>query len=167
MTQNKDNKPKPRRVRGTGIYSDDEFTFKPSEQREPTQLNVKTSKGAKSWETTGSDPSRMICLKTKMSAPDQFAELTEQFNALTRDLKPKKSLTPPEEQRVVNEDGLQFWLSEQKGELTFTGKVDLSRHPRDWQAEVLRQVQLVVRRLPASDRFCQTIKKYTNPSNKK
>ena len=41
--------------------------------------------------------------------------------------------------------------------MTFTGTIDLSRHPRDWQAEVLRQVQLVVRRLPASEHFNKVI----------
>ena len=30
-------------------------------------------------------------------------------------------------------------------------------HPRDWQAEVLRMVQLIVRRLPASERFNKVI----------
>jgi hypothetical protein len=41
--------------------------------------------------------------------------------------------------------------------MPFTGTIDLSRHPRDRQAEVLRQVQLVVRRLPASERFNKVI----------
>ena len=63
----------------------------------------------------------------------------------------------PENQRVVCEDGLECWLDEAKGQLTFTGSIDLTRHYRDWQAEVLRQVQLVVRRLPASERFNKTI----------
>ena len=52
---------------------------------------------------------------------------------------------------------MECWLNEQKNMVTFTGTIDLSKHPRDWQAEVLRQVQLVVRRLPASERFNKTI----------
>jgi hypothetical protein len=58
---------------------------------------------------------------------------------------------------VVKENGLECWLDEEKNEMTFTGRIDLSRHSRDWQAEVLRQVQLVVRRLPASDKFNRVI----------
>ena len=50
--------------------------------------------------------------------------------------------------------------------MTFTGRIDLSRHSRDWQAEVLRQVQLVVRRLPASDRFNKLINNIKKGGNK-
>jgi hypothetical protein len=50
--------------------------------------------------------------------------------------------------------------------MTFTGIIDLSRHSRDWQAEVLRQVQLVVRRLPASERFNKVINNIKNGGNK-
>ena len=63
----------------------------------------------------------------------------------------------PDNLRVVSEDGLQCWLNESKGELTFTGTINIAKHSRDWQAEVLRQVQLVVRRLPASERFNRII----------
>lgn len=72
-------------------------------------------------------------------------------------MKPKKATQLPESLRVVAEDGLDCWLNDEKGEVTFTGTIDLTKHPRDWQAEVLRQVQLVVRRLPASDRFNKVI----------
>ena len=41
--------------------------------------------------------------------------------------------------------------------MTYTGTISLSQHPRDWQAEVLKQVQQVVRRLPASDKFNKVI----------
>ena len=109
--------------------------------------------GGKRWTTTGSDPSKMISLKSKESSADQYADFVSQFNALTKDLKPKKPVTLPDSLRVVKEEGLECWLDEQKSKMTFTGTIDLSRHSRDWQAEVLRQVQLVVRRLPASDRF--------------
>ena len=158
------------RVRGSGCYdlSDYSFNFKAFNVASSTQTNVKScAGGGKRWTTTGADPSKMFSLKTKESSADQYADVLAQFNALTRDMKPRKPLTPPEEQRVVNEDGLQCWLNESKAELTFSGSVNIGKHPRDWQAEVLRQVQLVVRRLPASDRFNQTIKKYTNQTNKK
>jgi hypothetical protein len=50
--------------------------------------------------------------------------------------------------------------------MTFTGTINLARHPRDWQAETLRLVQLVVRRLPASERFNKVINNIKNGGNK-
>jgi hypothetical protein len=68
--------------------------------------------------------------------------------------------------RMVAEDGLQCWLDTEKGKMTFTGTVDLSRHCRDWQAEVLRLVQLVVRRLPANEKFNKVVNNIKNGGNK-
>ena len=169
MAQNQENNtPKPRKVRGTGIYSGNEFTFKPCEEGPSSQTNVKTcAGGGKRWVTTGSDPSKMITLKSKESSADQYSDFVKQFEALTKDLHPKKPVTMPDSQRVVNESGLQCWLNATKGELTFTGTIDLSKHSRDWQAEVLRQVQLVVRRLPASERFNKVINTIKNGGTKK
>ena len=168
MTQTSNPQPKPRKVRGTGIYLGDGFTFKPSEEGPSSQTNVKTCNGGgKRWTTTGSDPSKMISLKSKESSPDQYADFVRQFDALTKDLKPEKPVTLPDSLRVVKENGLECWLDEEKNEMTFTGTVDLSRHSRDWQAEVLRQVQLVVRRLPASDRFNKLVSNIKNGGNKK
>ena len=99
----------------------------------------------------------MISLKCKESSADPYSDLLTQFNALTRDLKPEKPIAMPSELRVVKEEGLECWLDEEKLELSFSGRVDLSRHPRDWQAEVLRQVQLVARRLPANQQFNKII----------
>lgn len=153
-------KPKKIRVRGTGTYNpvDNSFGFVPFNEAPSTQQNVKScAGGGKRWTTTGADPSRVICLKTKESSPDPYADMAAQFEALTRDMKPRKPKTPPAEQRLVAEDGLECWLHAAKGLLTFRGTIDLTLHCRDWQAEVLRQVQLVVRRLPASERFNKTI----------
>lgn len=149
-------KPKKIKVRGTGTFdpADNSFGFTAFNEAPSSQTNVKTCVGGgKRWTTTGSDPSKMISLKSKESSADQYADFVSQFNALTKDLKPKKPVTLPDSLRVVKEEGLECWLDEQKSKMTFTGTIDLSRHSRDWQAEVLRQVQLVVRRLPASDRF--------------
>ena len=168
MTQTTNTQPKPRKVRGTGIYSGNEFTFKPCEEGPSSQTNVKTcTGGGKRWVTTGSDPSKMITLKSKESSADQYSDFVKQVEALTKDLHPKKPVTMPDSQRVVNESGLQCWLNATKGELTFTGTIDLSKHSRDWQAEVLRQVQLVVRRLPASERFNKVINTIKNGGTKK
>lgn len=167
MTKEIKTQSKPRKVRGTGIYQGDEFTFKPCEQGEPAQLNVKScAGGGKRWVTTGADPSRMITLKCKESVPDKYAELSKQFAALTKDLKPKEPVKQPDSLRIVKEDDLQCWLDTEKGTMTFTGTIDLSKHSRDWQAEVLRQVQLVVRRLPASERFNKVINLIKNGGTK-
>lgn len=164
-----DKKQKKIRVRGTGCYdpSDNSFDFTPFADGPSSQTNVKTaSGGAKRWTTTGADPSKMITLKSKESSADQYADFVSQFNALTKDLKPKKPVTLPDTLRVVKESDLECWLDEAKNEMTFTGKIDLSKHPRDWQAEVLRQVQLVVRRLPASERFNKVINLIKNGGTK-
>ena len=164
-----DKKQKKIRVRGTGCYdpSDNSFDFTPFADGPSSQTNVKTaSGGAKRWTTTGADPSKMITLKSKESSADQYADFVSQFNALTKDLKLKKPVMLPDSLRVVKEQGLECWLDEGKNEMTFTGKIDLSKHPRDWQAEVLRQVQLVVRRLPASERFNKVINLIKNGGTK-
>lgn len=153
-------KPQKVKVRGTATLDPEtnEFGFKPFDEAPSTQKDVKScAGGGKRWVTTGANPSKMITLKSKESSPDQYSDFLQQFNALTKDLKPKKPLTLPDSLRVVKENGLECWLDEEKNEITFTGTIDLSRHSRDWQAEVLRQVQLVVRRLPASDKFNRVI----------
>lgn len=153
------------KVRGTGCYDPEtqKFGFEPFNEAPSTQTNVKTcSGGGKRWVTTGADPSKMITLRSKESSPDQYSDFQKQFEALTRDLKPKKPIEPPTEQRVVNEQDVECWLNSEKHEMTFTGTIRLDRHPRDWQAEVLRQVQLVVKRLPASERFNKVINDIKN-----
>ena len=154
------NKSKKVRVRGTGCFDpeDNSFGFTPFNEAPSTQKDVKNcAGGGKRWTTTGADPSRMITLKSKESSADQYADFLTQFNALTKDLKPKNPVPMPSQQRVVADGGLDCYLDEEKGTMTFTGTIDLSRHCRDWQAEVLRQVQLIVRRLPASDKFNKMI----------
>lgn len=158
--ESKDTKTKKIRVRGTGCFdlSDNSFGFTAYNEAPSSQQNVKTcAGGGKRWVTTGSDPSKMITLKSKESSADQYNDFVKQFEALTKDLRPKKPVTMPDSLRVVKEDGLECWLDEVKHELTYTGTLDLTKHPRDWQAEVLRQVQLVVRRLPASNVFNKVI----------
>ena len=153
------------RVRGTGCYdpSENSFGFTAFNEAPSSQQNVKTcAGGGKRWTTIGSDPSKMISLKVKASSPDQYSDFVKQFEALTKDMKPKKPIEPPTEQRVVNEQDVECWLNSEKHEMTFTGTIRLDRHPRDWQAEVLRQVQLVVKRLPASERFNKVINDIKN-----
>lgn len=163
-------KPKKIKTRGSGVYdlTDNSFEYTPFNEGESTQKDVKNCLGGgKSWTTTGKDPSRMLSLKCKASSPDQYSDLATQFNQLTKDLKPKKTVQMPDNLRVVKENGLECWLNEEKAEMTFTGTIDLGKHSRDWQAEVLRQVQLVVRRLPASDKFNKVINLIKNGGSKK
>ncbi len=148
------------KTRGVGVYdpANNSFDYTPFNEGASSQTDVKNCiGGGKSWITTGKDPSRMLSLKCKASSSDQYSDLLTQFNQLTKDLKPEKPVTLPDSLRVVKENGLECWLDEKKNEMTFTGRIDLTRHPRDWQAEVLRQVQLVVRRLPANQRFNKII----------
>ena len=60
MTQTTNTQPKPRKVRGTGTYMGDEFTFTPYEQGEPAQRNVKTTKGGKVYETSSEKPGTVV-----------------------------------------------------------------------------------------------------------
>ena len=168
MTQS-DSKQKKIKVRGVGSYDPEtkKFGFEPFNEAPSTQKDVTSCLGGgKSWVTTGADPSRMVSLKCKASSADLYSDLVAQFNALTRDLKPEKPVELPQELRVVAEQGLECWLNVEKNALTFTGIIDLARHPRDWQAEVLRQVQLVVRRRPASDKFHKVINNIKKGGNK-
>ena len=166
MTQTTNTKPKPRKVRGTGTYVGDEFTFTPYEQGEPTQRNVKTTKGGKVYETCSEKkPMKVAYLTCAADTADPWSEYTSQLKKLG--VKPQKPQQQPDTLRVVAEQGLECWLDEEKNEMTFTGKIDLSKHSRDWQAEVLRQVQLVVRRLPASERFNKLVSNIKNGGFKK
>ena len=166
MTQTTNTKPKPRRVRGTGTYMGDEFTFTPYEQGEPAQLNVKTCKGGKTYQTSSEKkPMKVAYLTCAADAADPWSEYTSQLKKLG--VKPQKPQQLPDSLRVVNESGLQCWLDEEKGEVTFTGTVNLGKHSRDWAAEVLRQVQLVVRRLPACERFNKLVSNLKSGGTKK
>ena len=166
MTQTTNTKPKPRKVRGTGTYVGDEFTFTPYEQGEPAQRNVKTTKGGKVYETCSEKkPMKVAYLTCAADTADPWSEYTSQLKKLG--VKPQKPQQQPDTLRVVAEQGLECWLDEEKNEMTFTGKIDLSKHSRDWQAEVLRQVQLVVRRLPASERFNKLVSNIKNGGLKK
>ena len=156
---------RPRTVRGTAtIHEDDRIEFKPYAEGESTQKNVRTCKGGKLFTTTSAKaPQQVAHLMCPADAPDPYAEYLSQLKRLG--VKPQKPEALPTEQRLVSEGGLQCWLDTEKSELAFSGTIDLTKHTRDWQAEVLRQVQLMVRRLPANERFnkiINTIKKDYN-----
>ena len=153
---NNQSKPKPRKLRGWATYEGDEFAFRPCTEGEPTQLNVKTCKGGKTYETTSEKkPQRVAHLSCPADAADPWQEYTSQLRKLG--IKPQSPAKQPETTRVVQEDGLQCWLDEKAQELTVQSTLSLQAHFRNWQAELLRQVQLVVRRLPASENFNKVI----------
>jgi hypothetical protein len=165
MTQTANTKPKPRKVRGTGTYLGDEFTFTPYEQGEPAQRNVKTTKGGKVYETCSEKkPMKVAYLTCAADSADPWNEYTSQLKKLG--IKPQKPQQQPDTLRVVNESGLECWLDETKEEMTFTGVINLGKHSRDWQAETLRLVQLVVRRLPANQQFNRVINSIKNGGTK-
>lgn len=148
--------PKPRKLRGWATYEGDEFMFLPCEEGSPSQLNVKTCKGGKTYETKSEKrPQRVAHLTCPMDAADPWHEYTSQLKKLG--FKPQKPVQQPESLRVVKENGLECWLDEEMAKLTVTSTLDLSSHFRNWQAELLRQVQLVVRRMPANDDFNKLI----------
>ena len=162
-------KPKKIKVRGTGVFdpADNSFGFVAFNEAPSTQQNVKScAGGGKAWTTVGKDPSRMLSLKCKASSADPYSDFVTQFNALTKDLKPKKPVTLPDSLRVVKENGLECWLDESKNEMSFRGTIDLTRHSRDWQAEVLRQVQIIVRTLPVNQQFTKVVNKIRKESIK-
>ena len=156
MARNNSTKPQPRKLRGWATYEGDEFAFRPCEEGEPTQLNVKTCKGGKTYETTSlKKPLQVAHLSCPADAADPWHEYTSLLRKLG--IKPQQPMQQPESTRVVNENGLQVWFDEKKAELTVRSTLNLNTHFRDWQSELLRQTQLIVRRLPASSQFTKVI----------
>ena len=136
----------------------DEIKFRAYNEGEPTHQNVrKCQGGGQRYETTGKEPKLMLNLQCLLSAPDAYEQLSEQFDRLTKDLKPNAQRKLPERQRVVNEGGLQCWMNQSQQKLIYTGEIDLAAS-QNWQSELLRQAQLLVRRLPASDVFVKVVK---------
>ncbi len=154
---NTNNKPKPRRVRGTGTYVGDEFTFTPCAQGEPAQLNVKTCKGGKLFDTTSEkSPLKVAHLTCSADAADPYAEYTSQLEKLG--IKPHDQQHLPEKQRLVSEGGMQVYLDSKKGYLTYQGCIDLNVS-HNWQSDVMRQLQIIVRTLPVHEKFKKIISK--------
>ena len=158
MAQNSNiTKPKPRRVRGTGTYIGDEFTFTPYEQGEPAQRNVKSCKGGKVYETSSEKaPLRVAYLTCPANAADPYSEYISQLDRLG--IKPLKPTKLPGNQRLVSEGGMEIFIDAKQLCLTYQGTIDLS-HVRNWQSEVMRQLQVIVRTLPGNEKFNKVINK--------
>lgn len=154
---NKTTEPKVRKVRGTGIYLGDEFTFKPTEEGSPSQLNVKTCRGGKTFETTSeTKPQRVAHLSCAADSPDPWTEYTDKLRQLG--IKPLSEQKLSQKQRLVNEGGMQVYLNVQQGHLTYQGSIDLTRS-LNWQSELMRQLQVIVRTLPVNEKFTKVVNK--------
>ena len=151
METQKQSKPKPRKLRGWATYEGDEFAFRPCEEGEPTQLNVRTTTGGKVFTTTSAKkPLQVAHLSCPADSPDPWSEYTAQLQKLG--IKPVKEEKLSEKQRLVDEGGMQVFLNATQGQLTYQGCIDLSKQ-RNWQSELMRQLQLVVRTLPGCEKF--------------
>lgn len=149
----------PKGIPGIGYdHENGDFEFRAYNKRQPAHQNVrKCQGGGQRYETTGKEPKQVLNLQCLLSAPDAYEQLAEQFDRLTKDLKPNAQRKLPERQRVVNEGGMQCWMNQSQQKLIYTGEIDLAAS-QNWQSELLRQAQLLVRRLPASDVFIKVIK---------
>lgn len=155
--QNNNIQPKPIRVKGTGIFAGDEFTFQPCEPGEPTQLDIKTCTGGKAYTTTsGTKPLRVAHLTCPANAADPFAEYISQLERLG--IKPQSEQKISDKQRVVDEGGMQVFLDSKQSRLTFQGCIDLHQS-LNWQSELMRLMQIIMRNLPVNKRFSSLISK--------
>lgn len=150
-------KPKPIRVKGTGIFQGEEFCFQPCEQGVPSQLDIKVCQGGKLYRTTSEKkPLQVAHLSCPANAADPYTEYISQLERLG--IKPQKEQKMPEKQRLVSEGGMEVYLNNKEGILTFQGTIDLNKS-LNWQSEVMRQLQTIMRTLPAEKKFTQLIAK--------
>lgn len=151
-------KKSPRTVRGTAtIHDDDRIEFKPYAEGESTQKNVRTTKGGKTFETTSEKkPLKVAHLTCPADTADPYAEYVSQLERLG--IKPQTEQQLPEKQRLMAEGGMQVYLDAKAGKLTYQGQIDLGKS-HNWQSELMRQLQLVVRTLPAKEKFKKLINK--------
>ncbi len=157
MDKYKTPSPKTRRLRGTGIYVGNEFTFRPSEPGEPAQINVKSIKGAKCYETSSEKaPLKVAHLTCAADTADPWQEYNDQLERLG--IKPQQIQQKPDTQRVVNEGGMQVWLDAKQGVLTYQGCIDLNKN-YNWQSDVMRGMQILVRTLPVHEKFKKLVNK--------
>ena len=149
--------PKPRKLRGWATYLGDEFTFKPTEEGSPSQLNVRTCKGGKLFTTTSEkEPKQVAHLSCAADAADPYTEYISQLAKLG--IKPLTEQQMPAKQRLVAEGGIEVFLNAETGVLTYQGSISLAKSG-NWQSELMRQLQVIVRTLPADKTFTSTVTK--------
>ena len=120
-------------------------------------MNVKTCKGGKTFETTSeSKPLKVAHLTCPANAADPFAEYITQLENLG--IKPLGEQQFTVKQRLVNEGGMEVFLNTKQNTLTYQGIIDLAQN-RNWQSEVMRQMQVIMRTLPAHEKLTKVINK--------
>lgn len=155
---------KTRKCRGWATYKGDEFSFKPSESGEPAQVNVRTTTGAKTYETTSEKtPLKVAHLTCSANAADPWQEYISQLERLG--IKPQTMQQVPEKQRLVNEGGIQVFLDAKQGQLTYQGNINLGQ-TQNWQSELMHQLQVIVRTLPAHTLFTKTLTSFKKKGGK-
>lgn len=158
-------KKSPRTVRGTAtIHEDDRIEFKPYAEGETTQRDVRTTKGGKLFTTTSTErPKQVAHLSCPLDTPDPWAEYTSQL--LKLGIKPQREQEQMEKQRIVNEEGMQVFLNAKESSLTYQGCIDLTKN-RNWQSEVMRQMQVIMRTLPVHEKLTKVIAKLKKGGSK-
>ncbi len=146
-----------RRIRGTGFYTGDEFSFRPSEPGEPTQLNVLTCKGGKLFTTTSEKSPLLVAhLTCAANAADPYAVYQDELDKLG--IKPQAPQKFSEKKRLVSEDGVEVFLDQKQEQLTYQCVMNL-RQAQNWQSEVLRQMQVIMHTLAFDNKFNKVINK--------
>lgn len=155
----------PRTVRGTAtIHEDDRIEFRPYNEGESTQKNVRTTKGGKLFTTTSEkEPKQVAHLSCAADAADPYTEYVGQLAKLG--IKPLTEQQMPAKQRLVAEGGIEVFLNAEKGVLTYQGSISLARSG-NWQGELMRQLQVIVRTLPADKTFTSTVTKLKKESKR-
>ena len=148
----------PRTVRCTAtIHEDDRIEFKPYAEGESTQKNVRTTKGGKLFTTTSTEkPKQVAHLSCPLDTPDTWAEYTTQL--LKLGIKPQREQEQKEKQRIVCEGGMQVYLDARACMLTYQASIDLAKST-NWQSEVMRQLQVIMRTLPMQENLKKLITK--------
>ena len=148
----------PRTVRGTAtIHEDDRIEFKPYAEGESTQKNVRTTKGGKLFTTTSTEkPKQVAHLSCPLDTPDPWAEYTSQL--LKLGIKPQREAQLTEKQRIVCESNVQVFLDAKACMLTYQASIGLTKST-NWQSEVMRQLQVIMRTLPMQENLKKLITK--------
>jgi len=73
-------------------------------------------------------------------------------------VKPLQPTEQAESERVVCEGGMEVFLNTTQGKLIYQGSIDLTLS-HNWQSELMRQMQVIVRTLPVEERFTKLLTK--------
>jgi len=155
----------PRTVRGTAtIHEDDRIEFKPYAEGEPAQRNVRSTKGGKVFTTTSEKKPLMVA---HLSCPADATDPWQEYQACLAKLGicPQQAQSMPGSQRVVNEGGMEVFLDAKGERLVYQGCIDL-RKSSNWQSDVMRQLQVIVRTLPVEENFKKVMNKIKKGGNK-